>query len=203
MKRLSPLIPLLAALLMSSAVLRAADLRDLIALAQYADQLRQQGMRGDQFHHLVDQRHEQMMLDHWIRVNNAGVPLKPKEKQAALAALGLHSRPGNNGMGAYVQQMHAQGLTGQALANAIHTEQRRRGIGQGNGKPGIPPGQAKPKPNAGAPGQGSGKPNSKVLDKGNGKPNAGNAGASGKTSPKGSPAAGGGKGQGKGKGKGK
>ncbi len=202
MKRLSQLIPLLAALLMSSAVLRAADLVDLIVLAQYADQLRQQGVRGDQFHTLVDQRHEQMMLDHWIRVNNAGVPLKPKEKQAALAALGLQGGPGNNGMGAYVQQMHAQGLTGQALANAIHTEQQRRGIGQGNGKPGIPPGQAKTKPNTDAPGQGSGKPNSKVPDQGNGKPNAGNAGAPGKNAPKGPPA-GGGKGGGGGKGKGK
>lgn len=176
MKPSSQLTTILAVLLMSSSVLRADY--DLTPLAQYADQLSQQGVRGDQFINLVDQRFLQLL------------------QQAGLA-------PGNapgNGMGAYVQQMHAQGLRGPALAAAIHTEQQRRGIGQGNGKPGLPPGssagktppgQTKVKPNTGAPGQG------------NGKPNAGNAGAPGKNSPKGPPAGAGGKGKGGGGGKGK
>ena len=42
------------------------------------------------------------------------------------------------GMGSYVQQLHAQGLRGTALAAAIHTELRRRGVGAGHGKPGGP-----------------------------------------------------------------
>ncbi len=177
MKPLAQLIPILAVLLMSSAVLRADH--DLTPLALYADQLSKQGVRGDQFIHLVDQRFLQL------------------RQQAGLAPGNPDGAPG---MGAFVQQMHVQGLRGTALAAAIHTEQQRRGIGQGNGKPGLPPGskagttppgQSKVKPTAGAPGQGSGKPN------------AGNSGAPGKNTPKGPPAGAGGKGGGGGKGKGK
>lgn len=106
----------LAVLLMGSSTLRA-DVSDLIPLALYADQLLNQGIYGPRFVQLVDDRY-------W--------------------GLYPYGRPPGPGMGAFVQQMHAQGLYGHALANAIHNEQARRGIAnwRGGSKP-IPPGQLK------------------------------------------------------------
>lgn len=101
-----------AALVFFGAASARADLGDLIA---YADQLLYQGVAGPRFVQLVDQRYWQMY---------------PAAKE----------HPGNRGMGAYVQEMHARGLRGRALADAIHAEQRYRDIPYG--KP-LPPGQAK------------------------------------------------------------
>lgn len=42
-------------------------------------------------------------------------------------------RPAGN-LGAFVQAQHQAGLRGQALADAIHAEQARRGIGRGKAK---------------------------------------------------------------------
>lgn len=68
----------------------------------------------------------------------AAPALHPANPQAA------HGEPqAEQGLGAFVQRMHEQGLRRQALAAAIHAEQKRRGIGHGKGKPGMPPGQAK------------------------------------------------------------
>ena len=64
---------------------------DLIPLALYADQLLNQGIYGPRFVQLVDDRY-------W--------------------GLYPYGRPPGPGMGTFVQQMHAQGLYGRALANA-------------------------------------------------------------------------------------
>ncbi|MDZ4404668.1 hypothetical protein [Prosthecobacter sp.] len=149
MKTLTKLTAI-ALLLMSSTALRA-DLADMVALAIYADQLQNQGVRGPQFTQLVDQRYVMLYPDY---------------------------RYQGNGMGGFVQQMHARGLYGKALANAIHAEQQRRGIGMGRGNAGIPPGQLK-KTGIGLFGPGKVKP---------GKPNTGLFNFLGKNKPKDKPA---------------
>lgn len=83
---------------------------DLADLIAYADQLLYQGVTGPRFVQLVDDRYLQMH------------PSGPR------------------GMGSFVQEMHARGLRGRALADAIHGEQRYRAIPYG--KP-LPPGQVK------------------------------------------------------------
>ncbi len=103
------------ALLLSGGTTVRADVQDLAAIAHYADQLLNQGVRGGRFVELVDQRYYQVYPDY------------------------------GPGMGTYVQGLHDQGLRGRALADAIHLEQQRRGIPPGQLKKatGIPPGQLK------------------------------------------------------------
>ncbi|MGV3661761.1 MAG: hypothetical protein ACO1TE_16360 [Prosthecobacter sp.] len=75
-----------------------AEINDMVVLAQYADQLADHGIGGDRFVELVDDRF-------W--------GLSPSVQQP--------------GMGSYVQDLHARGLRGRALADAIHVEHLRRG----------------------------------------------------------------------------
>lgn len=146
-----------AALLLGSAPARA-DLYDIIS---YADQLLMQGVNGPRFVQMVDDRYWEVYPD-------------------------ARAHPGARGMGAYVQEMHARGLRGRELADAIHAEQAFRGIpyerplppGQAKkaleGKP-MPPGQAKkygvqtlPPGQAKKLGVPGGKPKDKAADFGKG-----------------------------------
>lgn len=131
-----------------------ADIDDMIGLALYADQLIDHGIGGNRFVELVDERY-------W----------------------GLYPSTQHPGMGSHVQELHARGLRGRALADAIHAEQARRGIGAMNGKSHgngnvkikpLPPGQAKKyglQPVPGPPGQLKMKPKDKAFIFGNGKGN--------------------------------
>ena len=56
-----------------------------------------------------------------------------QEILAAEAEAKEAGRPSGN-LGAFVQAQHQAGLRGQALADAIHAEQARRGVGRGNPK---------------------------------------------------------------------
>lgn len=152
-----------ALLLFSSSTMLRADINDMIALAMYADQLTDHGIVGGRFVELVDDRY-------W----------------------GMYPGEQYPGMGAYVQDLHARGLRGRALADAIHAEQARRGIpsqGRGNGngnanvkvKP-LPPGQAKKygvTPVQGPPGQLKLKPKEKAQFFGGGNPGKGNGNGNG------------------------
>lgn len=149
-------------LLAASGPTLRADINDMIALALYADQLTDSGIGGNRFVELVDERY-------W----------------------GIYPSTQHPGMGSYVQELHARGLRGRALADAIHAEQARRGVGpmknSGNGntkiKP-LPPGQAKKyglPPVSGPPGQLKMKPKDKAFFPGNGKGNGpGNSNGKGK-----------------------
>lgn len=145
-----------ALLIFGSSAMVRADINDMIALALYADQLTDHGIVGGRFVELVDDRY-------W----------------------GMYPGEQYPGMGSYVQELHARGLRGRALADAIHAEQARRGIpsqGRGNGnanvkvKP-LPPGQAKKygvAPVLAPPGQLKLKPKEKAQFFGGGKPGKGN-----------------------------
>lgn len=179
MKTILWLTTVLTLLLIPGRLLRAADVLPhpgAVELAAYADKLRLEGVKGDQFAARLEQR----LTEIQVRSSRAPeavpkilappkapgttpaptLPLKPKDKQAAEiiplpAPDGTKPAAGAKGgsdMGGFVQQMHAQGLSGRALANAIHTELRRRDVGHGHGKPGGPDGGKVGPPNKGAPG---------------------------------------------------
>lgn len=141
-----------AVLLLGSSTALRADINDLVALAMYADQLTDHGIAGGRFVELVDDRY-------W----------------------GMYPGYETPGMGSYVQELHARGLRGRALADAIHAEQARRGFaypGKGNGNAGVkikplPPGQAKKygvQPIQVPPGQMKMKPKEKATFFGGGSP---------------------------------
>lgn len=113
-------LTLLVALILSGGSAVRADLQDLAALAHYADQLLNQGVSGGRFVEMVDDRYYETYP-------------YPVDQRGP-------------GMGSYVQRLHAQGLRGRALSDAIHLEQGRRKPlppGQLKKLTGIPPGQLK------------------------------------------------------------
>lgn len=171
-------------------------------LAQFADQLHAQGVQGAQFVAQLDKKYAALRQQAVLRTQAAGVtrpadkntptpatttPLKPEDKKKANDTAPVVTPapvapapvvPGNAvtqgpGMGGFVQQMHAQGLHGTALAAAIHAELRRRGVGHGHGQPGGPNFGKTPQPDAvpaaqpaGTPAPGPGKGKGKGKGKG-------------------------------------
>jgi len=113
---LSIILGSLLLLAVSIAPVRAADVpspsQDLNSLVNYADQLHSQGVKGPDLIDKVDKRADEIA-----------------EKTG---------RPSLHGIGAFVQQQHAQGVHGTALATAIHDELLRRDTGKGKGNPGGP-----------------------------------------------------------------
>jgi hypothetical protein len=78
-----------------------------------------------------------------------------------------------NNLGLWVKAQTEKGLRGKALADAIHAEQARRGMGKPGGHEGRP-GEGKGKPGAsedkGPPGKGKGKPEGRPGEDKGGKP---------------------------------
>jgi len=78
-------------------------------------------------------------------MRRGGVPAGDQEKilAAEVEATRAGQPPGN--FGAFVQAQHRAGLRGRALADAIHREQARRGMGSGKGRgPGVDDDRAAP-----------------------------------------------------------
>lgn len=113
---LSVILGSLVLLAVSIAPVRAVDVpspsQDLKSLVNYADQLHSQGVKGPDLIDKVDKRADEIA-----------------EKTG---------QPSLHGIGAFVQQQHAQGVHGTALSAAIHDELIRRDTGKGKGNPGGP-----------------------------------------------------------------